>query len=119
MLVTDDGIVMVVKLVPLNAYSPMLVTDDGIDIDVISVYENAFAPMLVTDVGIVIVVIPDDENAFSPMLVYPFIITFVCEVNWEETILAVNSPEPLNVIVVPFTVVDIIVIYITLLIKLK
>jgi hypothetical protein len=55
------------------------------------------------------------------MLVYPDMIIFVIDdvPIPLETISCVKTPDPLNVIVVPFTVVDIIYIYITLLIKLK
>ena len=60
MLVTDEGMVMLVKPVqPLNARSPMLVTDEGMLMLVRPLQLlNAYFPMLVTDEGMVVVLQP-------------------------------------------------------------
>ena len=60
MLMTDEGMVMLVKPVQLlNAYFPMLVTDSGMVMLVKPLQpENASFPMLVTDEGMVVVLQP-------------------------------------------------------------
>ena len=60
MLVTEDGIVILVRLLqPLKAYDPMLVTEEGIVILVRLLQPlKAAYPMLVTVDGIVTFVIP-------------------------------------------------------------
>ena len=60
MLVTDEGMVMLVKPVQFwNARSPMLVTDEGMVMLVKPVQPvNAWLPMLVTDEGMVVVLQP-------------------------------------------------------------
>ena len=55
---------------PAKPLSPMVRTDDGITILVKLVPENALAPIVVTDVGIVTLVTPEQPlNAFAPILV--------------------------------------------------
>jgi hypothetical protein len=56
-LVTEDGITIIVKLVqPSNALLLIVVTEDGITIDVRPAQpENALAPIIVTEAGIVYV----------------------------------------------------------------
>lgn len=71
-LVTVEGIVILVIPLPVNAYVLIVVREDGKLTDVINVqYSKAFAPIEVTELGITIRLILQFENALSPIVWTP------------------------------------------------
>ncbi len=71
-LVTVEGIVILVIPLPVNAYVLIVVREDGKLTDVINVqYSKAFAPIEVTELGITIRLILQFENALSPIVLTP------------------------------------------------
>ena len=70
-LVTDAGMVMLVKTAPENAPFPILVSDEGEAKVTLSRYwhPNASCPIVLTDEGITILFIAEPPNADLPILV--------------------------------------------------